>query len=282
MRNLDIQGEFMVRRYFIATGTVSILLLAVVFAFVWSASDAQAAVSQGGPYEKTFTSQCPGGTVEVWHPGGFDSGSPSVTVTGTYSAYGKQRHSAHFIAVSTAPGCSSAMFESVIVIGRTSVPDNGSPTPIPPSATPPSILRIQNTETGEYLYRPNGAPITDGAALERSQGSFDDEDEDSFEKTGQRTCIGGFYYSGLRKNGQYSRSSCMTESKAQELGWDKLEGVKATTIKPDSDERMSELQRGKAGFKYRMSSGLSTGCLLPTDPRPSWASSTNEESCIVP
>ena len=281
----------MVRRYFIATGTVSILLLAVVFAFVWSASDAQAA-DQGETYSKTFTSQCPGGTVEVWHPGGFDSGSPSVTVTGTYSAYGKERHSDHFIAVSTGLGCSSAMFESVIVIERTSVPDNGSPTPIPPSATPPSILRIQNTETGEYLYRPNGAPITDGAALERTQGSVVVSNipgvDPSFEQTGQGTCIGGFYYSGLNENGQYSRSRCMTESEAQESGWtsDNVEGLSASTTEPVVEERISELQRGKPGTIYTLNKPNSpvrwTGCLLPTDPAPAWPSQwTTTEPCTV-
>ena len=202
----------MVRRYFFATGTVSLL----VAALVWSASDAQAAV-QGTTYSKTFTSQCPGGTVEVWHPGGYDSGS-SVTVTGTYNTYGKARHSAVFVAVSTGSNCSSVKVERVLVSGTGSVPDNGSPTPIPPSATPPSTLSLTDPNTNDRLYRANGANITDGSALERAQGSVVASNNPGvppfFEQRGQGTCIGGFYYSGLNEDGQYSRSRCMTESEA--------------------------------------------------------------------
>ena len=128
-----------------------------------------------------------------------------------------------------------------------------------------------NTE--ERLYRADGSFITDGSAVERSTGSVtydSDLKEDVFTPTGQATCIGGFYYSGLRKNGQYSQSRCMTEEEAEEFGWtsDNLEGLEASTTEPDSGQRMDELQSGKAGKKYSLAGGLSTGCLLPTDPVP--------------
>ena len=115
--------------------------------------------------------------------------------------------------------------------------------------------------------------------------------EDVFTPTGQATCIGGFYYSGLRKNGQYSQSRCMTEEEAKEFGWtsddnwasdDNLEGWGKSTTKPDSGQRMDELQSGRAGKKYRIGSdGLSTGCLLPTDPVPGW-DNPKVEDCTVP
>ena len=289
----------MTRRNFIATSVASLLLLAVVVGVVLSVSDAQAA-SEGSTYSKTFTSQCSGGTVEVWHPEGYASGSRVVTVTGTYSAYGKQRDSAIFVAVSTGHECSRVKVETVIVVGRTPATvtpmPTTTPTPTPtPSATPVSsglALTRETTDPNieERLYRADGSFITDGSAVERSTGSvtYDSElREDVFTPTGQATCIGGFYYSGLRKNGQYSQSRCMTEEEAEEFGWtsDNLEGLEASTTEPDSGQRMDELQSGKAGKRYINTANhqRSTGCLLPTDPVPSWPSSeTKVEACTVP
>ena len=135
----------------------------------------------------------------------------------------------------------------------------------------------------ERLYRADGSFITDGSAVERSTGSVTyDLGYEVFTPTGQATCIGGFYYSGLRESGHYSRSRCMTEEEAEEFGWtsDNLEGLEASTTEPDSGQRMDELQSGRAGKKYRRSDGLSTGCLLPTDPVPGWG--TNGVDCTVP
>ena len=285
----------MTRRNFIATSVASLLLLAVVVGVVLSVSDTQAA-SEGSTYSKTFTSQCSGGTVEVWHPEGYASGSRVVTVTGTYSAYGKQRDSAIFVAVSTGHECSKLKVETVIVVGRTPATvtpmPTTTPTPTPtPSATPVSSgLSLTDPNTEERLYRADGSFITDGSAVERSTGSVTyDLGYEVFTPTGQATCIGGFYYSGLRKNGQYSQSRCMTEEEAKEFGWtsddnwasdDNLEGWGKSTTKPDSGQRMDELQSGRAGKKYRRSDGLSTGCLLPTDPVPGWG--TNGVDCTVP
>ena len=288
----------MTRRNFIATSVASLLLLAVVVGVVLSVSDAQAA-SEGSTYSKTFTSQCSGGTVEVWHPEGYASGSRVVTVTGTYSAYGKQRDSAIFVAVSTGHECSMVKVETVIVVGRTPATvtpmPTMTPTPTPtPSATPVSSgLSLTDPNTQERLYRADGSFIREGSAVERSIGSALEPGDDA-------TCIGGFYYSGLRKNGQYSQSRCMTEVEAAKSGWtdddnwasdDNLndgvdwKGWGKSTTKPDSGQRMDELQSGRTGKRYINTANhqRSTGCLLPTDPVPGWPSSeTRMENCTVP
>ena len=78
------------RRKVRAGALVRAVILAPVLAIALIAvtvppAGAATTVTEGDSYEETFTSGCgASGTVKVWHPGGYDSGTGSVTVSGTF------------------------------------------------------------------------------------------------------------------------------------------------------------------------------------------------------
>ena len=113
---------------------IGIVLLAILLLPAIAASQAE-----GGWYSKTYSSQCSGGTVEVWHPGGYAAPQQgSITVTGNWPEVGNDVRGAStvvsFVALSTGANCSRIKVDTYRVGhrgGRGSPPPPATPTPAP-------------------------------------------------------------------------------------------------------------------------------------------------------
>jgi len=78
-------------------------------------ANAAVTVSVGDSYSESFASQCgSSGTVKVWHPGGYDSGTGSVTVNGTFPS---THHTVTMTAISSGPDCTHAEMRYFTVHG---------------------------------------------------------------------------------------------------------------------------------------------------------------------
>ena len=100
---------------FVHTVVLSPIMAIALLTLMAPSAGAATSVSGGAAYSETFRSQCgSSGTVEVWHPGGYASGTGSVTVTGTFPT---TQSSVAFTALSTGSGCAQSEFRYFAVQG---------------------------------------------------------------------------------------------------------------------------------------------------------------------
>ncbi len=265
---------------------VAVALIAGAFALFLNAAGAGAA-------QETFTSQCPGGTVEVWPtytgPGqdSYVQGRGSVTVDFSFPPSDAGRTVVvTLVAISTGPGCTA-----VEVRTRTELTTVDGTPPTPPSRSfnlPDGTASFGTYDSfGDFFFSPSGVsakrPSGDGLVFTTSDGDTlvggPDQAVELVTPEGM-TCHNGRYYYGIdATSGDTWISGCVTADLAASYGWDE---ANSSVSHPDPADAAA-LGSGLSGWRYERWSGRQkishTGCGLS---RHSLGAEWREFACTVP
>ena len=210
--------------------------------------------------QETFTSQCPGGTVEVWPtytgPGkqSYFQGRGQVTVDFSFPPSDAVRTVVvTLVAISTGPDCTE-----VEVRTRTERSEGGGTPPTRPSRSfnlPAGSASFGSYDGfGDFFYssanvlasRPAGDRILFTSSLgEALVGGPDQAVE--VEAQGDRTCHNGRYYYGINAtSGDTWISTCVTADLAASFSWDE---ANSSVSHPHPDDAAA-LSSGLPGWRY--------------------------------
>ena len=246
-----------------------------------------------GAEQETFTSQCPGGTVEVWPTyigmgqQGYFQGQGSVTVDFSFPPSDAVRTVVvTLVAISTGPDCTE-----VEVRTRTELSPGGGTRPSDPSRSfnlPDGTASFGSYDAyGDFEYtlanvlasRPAGDRFLFRSSLgEALVGGPDQAVE--LEAQGTLTCYNGRYYYGINATtGDTWISACVTADVAASFGWDT---ANSSVSHPHPDD-VAALSSGLPGWRYERWRGRekisSIGCGLS---RHSLGGEWREFACTVP
>ena len=265
---------------------VAVALITGTFALFFNAAGA-------GAEQETFTSQCPGGTVEVWPtytgPGqqSYFHGQGSVTVDFSFPPSDAVRTVVvTLVAISTGPDCTE-----VEVRTRTERSSGDGTPPTRPSRSfnlPAGSASFGTYDAfGDFFYssasvsasRPSGDRTVFTTSLgEALVGGPDQAVE--LEAQGTLTCHNGRYYYGINAtNGDTWISACVTADVAASFGWD----VANSSVSHPHPDDAAALASGLAGWRYeRWRSGKKIGSIHCKIGRLSLGSEWREFACTMP